>query len=92
MFKKIIILFGFLFACIGLSSFQITSAEGQVDEEVIILPGNDTLVEEDIKTAKKQTEKVMQDVAAHPELFQYATEITNETRAAMPYNFNFDFK
>ncbi|MBD8136040.1 hypothetical protein [Peribacillus frigoritolerans] len=31
--------------------------------------------EDDIETAKKQREKAMQDLADHPELFQFATEI-----------------
>ncbi|MEC0347651.1 hypothetical protein [Peribacillus frigoritolerans] len=31
--------------------------------------------EDDIETAKKQREKAMQDMADHPELFQFATEI-----------------
>ncbi|QNK48899.1 hypothetical protein H7F28_00630 [Brevibacterium sp. PAMC23299] len=68
-------LFGVTF--IGLFSFQsdLANAPVPVDEEVILLPGSDTLVEDDIETAKKQREKAMQDLADHPELFQFATEI-----------------
>jgi hypothetical protein len=68
-------LFGVTF--IGLFSFQsdLANAPVPVDEEVILLPGNDTLVEDDIETAKKQREKAMQDLADHPELFQFAAEI-----------------
>lgn len=89
MLKKIIVSFGFLIAFIGLSSFQTAQA---ADEKLIILPGNDALVEKDVETAKKQREKVMQDVADHPELYQDATPVTMQTRAAVPYNFTFDFK
>ena len=92
MSKKILMLFGFLIIFIGLSSFQsdLANAPVPVDEEVILLPGNDTLVEDDIETAKKQREKAMQDLADHPELFQFATEVN--TLEEMPYSFNFDFK
>ncbi|MCK1995297.1 hypothetical protein MPH61_22830 [Peribacillus muralis] len=77
MFKKIFILFGLLITFSGLSSFQfdLANAPVPVDEEVILLPGNVTLVEDDIETAKRQREKAMQDMADHPELFQMATEI-----------------
>ncbi|MFS0892118.1 hypothetical protein [Peribacillus frigoritolerans] len=68
-------LFGVTF--IGLFSFQsdLANAPVPVDEEVILLPGSDTLVEDDIETAKKQRETAMQDMADHPELFQFAAEI-----------------
>ncbi|MEY8734472.1 hypothetical protein AB9M92_19755 [Peribacillus frigoritolerans] len=68
-------LFGVTF--IGLFSFQsdLANAPVPVDEEVILLPGSDTLVEDDIETAKKQREKTMRDLADHPKLFQFATEI-----------------
>lgn len=67
-------LFGVTF--IGLFSFQSDLANAPVpDEEVILLLGSDTLDEDDIETAKKQREKAMQDLADHPELFQFATEI-----------------
>ncbi|MCP1155517.1 hypothetical protein NKS27_24440 [Peribacillus frigoritolerans] len=77
MLKKIFMLFGLLITFIGIFSFQSNLANAPVpeDEEVIILPGNDVLVEKDAKEAKEQREKVMQDVAAHPELFQHATVI-----------------
>ncbi|MEE3953495.1 hypothetical protein [Peribacillus frigoritolerans] len=92
MFKKILMLFGLLITFIGISSFQsdLANAPVPVDEEVILLTGNDVLVEKDVKTAKKQREKVMQDVASHPELVQFATEVN--TLEEMPYSFNFDFK
>ncbi|MDM5291870.1 hypothetical protein QUF81_01015 [Peribacillus simplex] len=92
MFKKILMLFGLLITFIGLSSFQSDLANAPVpeDEEVILLPGSVTLVEDDIETAKKQREKAMQDMADHPELFQFATEVN--TLEEMPDNFNFDFK
>ncbi|MGE1164466.1 hypothetical protein ACQJ0Y_14455 [Peribacillus simplex] len=89
MLKKLIVSFGFLIAFIGLASFQTAQA---ADEEVIMLPGSDTLVEKDVKAAKKTREQVMQDVADHPELYQDAKEVTFETFAALPYSFNFDFK
>ncbi|MGE7763268.1 hypothetical protein [Peribacillus sp. NPDC097895] len=52
-------LFGITF--IGLFSFQsdLANAPVPVDEEVILLPGSDTLIEDDIETAKKQREKAM---------------------------------
>ncbi|MFJ7994420.1 hypothetical protein ACIQY5_19885 [Peribacillus frigoritolerans] len=77
MFKKILMLFGLLITFIGLFSFQtdLANAPVPVDEEVIPLPGSDTLVEDDIETAKKQREKAMQDLVDHPELYQDATEI-----------------
>lgn len=77
MFKKLFMLFGLLITFIGLSSFQsdLANAPVPVDEEVILLPGSVTLVEDDIETAKKQREKAMQDMANHPELFQHATVI-----------------
>ncbi|MDM5454328.1 hypothetical protein [Peribacillus simplex] len=77
MFKKIIMSFGLLVTFISLSSFQsdIANAPVPVDEELILLPGNVTLVEDDIETAKKQREKAMQDMADHPELVQSATVI-----------------
>ncbi|MCK1985660.1 MULTISPECIES: hypothetical protein [Peribacillus] len=77
MFKKILLLFGLLITFIGLFSFQsdLANAPVPVDEEVILLPGSDTLVEDDIETAKKQREKAMQDMADRPELYQDATEI-----------------
>ncbi|MBT2648961.1 hypothetical protein J7E52_20030 [Bacillus sp. ISL-34] len=77
MFKKILMLFGLLITFIGLFSLQtdLANAPIPVDEEVILLPGSDTLVEDDIESAKKQREKAMQDMADHPELFQFATEI-----------------
>ncbi|USK62827.1 hypothetical protein [Peribacillus frigoritolerans] len=92
MFKKILMLFGLLIAFIGLSSFQfdLASAPVPVDEDVILLPGSVTLVEDDIEKAKKQREKAMQDMADYPELFQFATEVN--TLEEMPYSFNFDFK
>ncbi|CAK6478364.1 hypothetical protein BFRIG_04724 [Peribacillus frigoritolerans] len=92
MFKKIFMLFGFLITFIGLSSFQsdLANAPVPVDEEVILLPGSVTLVEDDIETAKKQRKKSMQDMADHPELFQFATEVN--TLEEMPYSFNFEFK
>jgi hypothetical protein len=85
-------LFGFIITFIGLSSFQseLANAPVPVDEEVILLPGSVTLVEDDIETAKKQREKAMQDMEDHPELFQFATEVN--TLEEMPYSFNFDFK
>ncbi|MET3318906.1 UNVERIFIED_ORG: hypothetical protein ABIC97_002001 [Peribacillus simplex] len=75
MFKKILMLFGLLITFIGLSSSQSDLANAPVDEEVVLLPGSDTLVEDDIETAKKQREKAIQDMADHPELVQFATEI-----------------
>jgi len=77
MFKKILIFFGLLITFIGLFSYQsdLANAPVPVDEEVILLPGSETLVEGDSEIAKKQREKAMQDMADHPELFQLATEI-----------------
>ncbi|QYF83537.1 hypothetical protein KY492_04495 [Brevibacterium sp. PAMC21349] len=77
MFKIITKSLGLLITFISLSSFQsdLANAPVSVDEEVILLPGSVTLLEDDIETAKKQREKVMQDVADHPELFQHATVI-----------------
>jgi hypothetical protein len=77
MFKKILIFFGLLITFIGLFSYQsdLANAPVPVDEEVILLPGSETLVEGDIEIAQKQREKAMQDMADHPELFQFATEI-----------------
>ncbi|MGW8428138.1 hypothetical protein ACWGJQ_21995 [Peribacillus simplex] len=77
MFKIIIKSFGLLITFISFSSFQsdLANAPVPVDEEVILLPGNTVLVEEDIETAKKQREKAIQDLADHPELFQHATVI-----------------
>ncbi|AZV62675.1 hypothetical protein [Peribacillus frigoritolerans] len=61
---------------IGLFSFQSDLANAPVSvEEVILLPGSDTLDEDDIETAKKQREKAMQDLADHPELFQFALKL-----------------
>jgi hypothetical protein len=68
-------LFGITF--IGLFSFQsdLANAPVPVDEKFILLPGSDTLVENDIEPTKKQREKAMQDMADHPELFQFSTKI-----------------
>lgn len=75
MFKKTLMLCGIIF--MGLFSFQsdLANAPVPVDEEVILLPGSDTLDEDDIETAKKQRAKAMQDTEDHPALFQFATEM-----------------